>query len=175
VTGVGRAFHERLEDLGDGACTGELVRDGRRAETPAGSKDAADLGERSRLVGYPVEHGGHADDVEARVFEGGEVLGLPDFEARRAAVRARDGDAFLERIDTDDASFRSHALGDPARQAPRAAADVEDARPFLEREPIDEALTTFELAVAHPIVGLRELPAVMRERGRHRLDRARYG
>src|SRR5262249_10089897 len=128
-------------------------------------------GERLRLVRHPVEDGRHADGVEARVLEGAEIFGLPHVEPPRATVRTRDADAFFERIDPDDAGFRSQTLANPPCQTPRPAPDIEDPRPLLEPEPLDEAPAPFELKVAHPFVGLGEMPAVARERSRHECRR----
>src|SRR4051812_14436081 len=154
MTGVRWALEQRLKDEGDGARAGELVWTGRYPQAPARSQDATGLGERFRLVRHPVEDGRHADGVEARVLEGAQILGLSHLEPHGATVRARDADAVLERIDTDDAPLRSQLLANPPRQAPRPTPDIEDARAFLERKPLDQALASFELEVAHPIVGL---------------------
>src|SRR4051794_21826813 len=112
-----------------------------------------------------MQDGRQADGVKARVLERAEIFGLADLELDRAGVRTRDADPVLEGIDTDDDSVRPHSFGNPPRQAPCPASDVEHARARLEREPLDQALASFELEVTHPIVDLREMPAVVLEGG----------
>src|SRR5262249_29317186 len=110
------------------------------------------------LAPFPQRGNDNGQHLGECVVEGAEVLGLSDLEPHGATVRARNADAFLERIDADDAPLRSQPLASRPRQAPRPTADIEDARALLESNPLDQALASFELGVTHPIVGLREMP-----------------
>src|SRR5689334_12673821 len=97
----------------------------------------------------------HANNVEALVVEGAEILGVPDLEPRGGAARTRDVDALFQRVDAGHGALRPDALGDPMRQAPGSTPHVEDARPFRQPEPLDEALASLELEIADPIVRFR--------------------
>jgi hypothetical protein len=80
-----------------------------------------------------------------------------DAQARAGHPRAarEDHPARSARSDADNAPPRPQALGNPPRQALRPTPDVEHARSVLEPEPLDQALASFELEVAHPIVDSR--------------------